>query len=39
MKIKTKLILALGFLFLLILALSGLAIRHVRQLADDTKNI
>lgn len=39
MKIKTKLILALSLLFLLILALSGLAIRHVRQLADDTKNI
>lgn len=39
MKIKTKLILALSLLFLMILALSGLAIRHVRQLAGDTKNI
>jgi len=39
MKIKTKLILALGFLFLLILTLSALAIRQVNLLAQDTKNI
>jgi NtrC-family two-component system sensor histidine kinase KinB len=39
MKIKTKLALALSLLFVLILTLSGLAVRHVRQLAGDTKNI
>lgn len=39
MKIKTKLIMALSLLFVLILTLSGLAIKHVRQLGDDTKNI
>lgn len=39
MKIKTKLILALSLLFVLILTLSGLAIKQVRQLGDDTKNI
>lgn len=39
MKIKTKLILALGLLFLLITALSALAIRQVNQLASETKNI
>lgn len=39
MKIKTKLILVLGFLFLLILTLSALAIRQVNLLANDTKNI
>lgn len=39
MKIKTKLLLALSLLFVLILTLSGLAIRHVRQLAADTGNI
>lgn len=39
MKIKTKLILALSLLFALILTLSGLAIKQVRQLGDDTKNI
>lgn len=39
MKIKTKLSLALGLLFILILALSGLAIRQVNLLAQDTKNI
>lgn len=39
MKIKTKLILALSLLFALIITLSGIAIRHVRQLAGDTKNI
>lgn len=30
---------ALSLLFVLILTLSGLAIKHVRQLGDDTKNI
>jgi NtrC-family two-component system sensor histidine kinase KinB len=39
MKIKTKLIFALGLLFLLIITLSGLAIRQVNLLAQDTKNI
>jgi len=39
MKIKTKLTLALGLLFILILALSALAIRQVNLLAQDTKNI
>jgi two-component system, NtrC family, sensor histidine kinase KinB len=39
MKIKTKLILSLGILFMLIIALAALAIRQVRQLAADTGNI
>jgi NtrC-family two-component system sensor histidine kinase KinB len=39
MKIKTKLILALSLLFMLIFALSALAIRQVNLLAQDTKNI
>jgi NtrC-family two-component system sensor histidine kinase KinB len=39
MKIKVKLIIALSLLFLMILTLSGIAIRQVRQLGDDTKNI
>ena len=39
MKIKTKLVLAMGLLFILILTLSALAIRQVNLLAEDTKNI
>ncbi|KGO94650.1 sensor histidine kinase [Flavobacterium subsaxonicum] len=39
MKIKTKLILALGLLFVIITLLSALAIRQVNLLAQDTKNI
>ena len=39
MKIKTKLALACGLLFLLITVLSALAIRQVNVLAQDTKNI
>ena len=39
MKIKTKLALATGLLFLLITVLSALAIRQVNVLAQDTKNI
>lgn len=39
MKIKTKLALATGFLFLLITALAALAIRQVNMLAQDTNNI
>lgn len=39
MKIKTKLILAVGVLFIMITILSALGIRQVNVLADDTKNI
>jgi len=39
MKIKTKLVISTGFLFLLITLLSALAIRQVTLLANDTKNI
>jgi hypothetical protein len=39
MKIRTKLQLALGTLFLLIAILSAFAIRQVNLLAQDTKNI
>lgn len=39
MKIKTKLALATGFLFLLITVLAALAIRQVNILAQDTNNI
>lgn len=39
MKIKTKLALTTGFLFLLITALAALAIRQVNMLAQDTNNI
>ncbi|WP_116788197.1 ATP-binding protein [Flavobacterium psychrotrophum] len=39
MKIKTKLILSFSILFLLIVVLSGLAIRQVNYLARDTRNI
>jgi len=39
MKIKTKLVLALGLLFMLIITLSALAIRQVNLLARDTRNI
>lgn len=39
MKIKTKLIFAMCLLFLMITILSGLGIRQVRLLSDDTKNI
>jgi two-component system, NtrC family, sensor histidine kinase KinB len=39
MKIKTKLALSTGFLFLLTGLLATLAIRQVNNLADDTKNI
>lgn len=39
MKIKTKLILAVGVLFIMITILSALGIRQVNVLAGDTKNI
>lgn len=39
MKIRTKLQLALGTLFLLITLLSAFAIRQVNRLSEDTKNI
>ena len=39
MKIKTKLAIAMGFLFLLISLLSALAIWQVNKLAQDTKSI
>lgn len=39
MKIKTKLLLSLSFLFIMIVTLSALAIRQVRVLGDETKNI
>ncbi|WP_294820164.1 ATP-binding protein [uncultured Flavobacterium sp.] len=39
MKIKTKLILALSLLFIMILALSGIATRQVRLLGDESRNI
>jgi len=39
MKIKTKLIVATGLLFMLIITLSALAVRQVNVLAQDTNNI
>ena len=39
MKLKTRLYFAFGFLFLLIVLLSGLGSIFVRQLADDSKSI
>lgn len=39
MKIKTKLIISLSFLFVMIVTLSALAIRQVRLLGNETKNI
>lgn len=39
MNIKTKLILAVGILFIMITILSALGIRQVNMLADDTENI
>lgn len=39
MKIKTKLVLSLSLLFTLIIVLATLAIRQVRQLAEETSNI
>lgn len=39
MKIKTKLVLALGLLFLMVAVLSTIGIRQVNLLAGDTKNI
>ena len=39
MKIKDKLILGLGSLFLLILLIIGLSVFYVNRLSDDTKNI
>lgn len=39
MKIKTKLIVSLSLLFMLIVVLSGLAIRQVMQLGQETANI
>ena len=39
MKIKTKLSLSVGLLFLLIVLLAGIGIRQINKLSDDTKNI
>jgi len=39
MKIKTKLLLSLGFLFLMILVVASLSIRQVRLMEADTKKI
>ena len=39
MKIKTKLSLSVGLLFLLIVLLAAIGIRHINKLSDDTKNI
>ncbi len=39
MKIKTKLVLSLSLLFALVIVLATLAIRQVRELAEDTGNI
>ena len=39
MKIKTKLSLSVGLLFLLIVLLAAIGIRQINKLSDDTKNI
>ena len=39
MRIKTKLSLGVGLLFLLIVMLAIIGIRHINKLSDDTKNI
>ncbi|MDP4284359.1 MAG: ATP-binding protein [Bacteroidota bacterium] len=39
MKIKSKLVLGIGFLFAMVLLLTALSIFHINKLSNDTKNI